>query len=126
MQFPFGLMFKPLGGIAIDRSPKEDNSRKSTVTNMVELFNSREELIIAISPEGTRSRNTQWKKGFYHTAMEAEVPILLGYLNYKTRTAGITKAIKPSGNIEKDFTEIGEFYQKISGKYPSQFSANVP
>ena len=122
MTFPFGLIFKPLGGLAIDRNPKDQESKSSTTSFMIDAFNNAEELIIAISPEGTRGYNPHWKKGFYHTAFEAGIPILLGYLDYKNRVSGISKTIIPSGDIEKDLKEINDFYSNYTGKNHEQFA----
>lgn len=122
MRFPFGMMFKPLGGLSIDRSQKDETSGASMVRSMVELFEQSEKMIIAIAPEGTRSKNPNWKKGFYHTALQANIPILLGYLDYKNKVAGISKAIIPSGDIVKDMIEINSFYAQFEGKNPIQFA----
>ncbi|MBT6029970.1 MAG: acyltransferase [Crocinitomicaceae bacterium] len=122
MRFPFSLMFKPLGGVPINRLPKTESKGLSMVSNMVDLFAHSEKLIIAISPEGTRSKNEHWKKGFYHTALQAKIPILLGYLDYENKVAGISKAIIPSGDFTKDMMEINLFYSQYQGKNPLQFA----
>lgn len=121
IKFPFNLFFKPLGAIGIDRSQSN-----SMVDVMVELFNSNEKLIITISPEGTRSPNANWKKGFYFTALQANVPILLGYLDYEKRVAGIKSMVVPSGNANKDLIEIGEFYKQFNGKIPENYEPYKP
>jgi 1-acyl-sn-glycerol-3-phosphate acyltransferase len=66
MRFPFSILGKPLGGIAIDRSPKvPGQQRKSMTEAMIDLFEQHpEELVIMITPEGTRSRNDKWKLDF--------------------------------------------------------------
>ena len=65
MRFPFNLLMKPLGGIGIDRTPRgAGNERLSFVEVMTDLFNRHQELIIVITPEGTRSKKEKWKKKF--------------------------------------------------------------
>ena len=113
--FPLGWFLKALGGIPIDRS-----KRKNMIGKMVELYNSQEHLCILITPEGTRSYAKEWKKGFYHLANGANVPIVLGYLDYAKKHAGIGPIIYPSGDYEKDLEEIQSFYRTITPKYPSQ------
>ena len=49
---------------------------------MADLFKDNENLVMLITPEGTRSLRTQWKTGFYHIAVAANVPIALGYCDY--------------------------------------------
>lgn len=126
LRFPFGLLMKPIGAIGIDRSPKvAGQERKSMVEAMTDLFNSTDELVIMVTPEGTRSKSTKWKSGFYHVAMNAKVPIGLGYLDYKTKTAGVGKMIYPSGDYIKDMKEIMDFYKDITAKYPEKYSPDL-
>ena len=125
MRFPFNLLMAPLGGIAIDRtSPSKDLPRKSFVEAMIQLFKENEELIILVTPEGTRSKRTKWKTGFYHIAVGAGVPICLGYVDYKNKKAGIAKTIYPS-DFQTDMREIMAFYQNIHPKFPDQFSIDT-
>jgi 1-acyl-sn-glycerol-3-phosphate acyltransferase len=122
MKFPFSLLMKPLGGIAIDRSPRNTGSeRRSFVEAMIELFDANKELIILITPEGSRSRRDKWKTGFYHVALGAGVPICLGYVDYQNKKAGIGKVIYPS-DFAKDMKEIMAFYSRIHPKFPENFS----
>jgi len=65
---------------------------------------------------------TQLKSGFYYIATGANVPIALGYLDYKNKKLGIGKVIEPSGNIEFDFEIIKEFYQNMVGYRPQNQS----
>lgn len=121
MRFPFNLIMRPLGGIAIDRSPRKDGNRPSLVEAMVDLFNANEELIIVITPEGTRSRQTTWKTGFFHVAQNAHVPILLGYVDYEKKTAGIGKKVMPA-TYQETMKEIMEFYRNIHPRFPEKFA----
>lgn len=125
-KFPFkGIMIK-LGGIAIDRSPKQAGEKRlSIVEAMVNLFKENKDLHIMITPEGTRSLRTEWKTGFYYTAKAAGVPIMCGYLDYKNKVAGIGKIVFPSDNMEADLKEIMSFYKTIQGKNPEKFSTDL-
>ena len=124
--FPMGLIINPLGAIAIDRSPREGSpDRVSFVDAMIDLFKTTPgDLAIAVSAEGTRSLRTQWKSGFYHVATGANVPILLGYLDYGRKAAGIGGVIHPSGDFEADMREIMAFYKTIEPKRPELFSVD--
>ncbi len=121
MRFPFNFIMKPLGAIGIDRSPRKDGNRPSFVEAMTELFHQHHELIIVITPEGTRSKRDKWKTGFFHVAQQANVPILLGYVDYATKTAGIGKVIQPV-EFNQTMEEIMEFYSNITPKFPENFS----
>ena len=116
-KFPFSPLFRALGGIPVDRG-------KAThfVDAMVELVNSKKEIIVAITPEGTRKKVEKWKTGFYFLALKANIPIVLGKINYVTKTAFIGQSFMPSGNIEKDFEIIRDFFKDAAGKNPENFS----
>ena len=110
---PFGYIFQAIGGIPVDRS-----AGTTFLKNAIELYQRRTRLILAIAPEGTRSRSRYWKSGFYTIAVKAGVPIALGYIDYSKKKIGIGCVLQPSGNLEKDFTIIQEFYRDKTGKYP--------
>ena len=112
-RFPFGLITKPLGAVAINRAPKiEGDKRKSMVDVMSELYSKYEDLVLIVTSEGTRSKVEEWKSGFYHIAKNAQVPLALGYLNYKDKIAGIRKELFiPTDNLEDDMKKIMEYYK---------------
>ena len=125
MKFPFNLLMKPLGAIAIDRTPRgPNNERPSFIDALTDLFNANDKLIILITPEGTRSRNEKWKTGFYQVAKTANVPILMGYIDYKKKVAGITNPIYVS-DYETDMKKIMAFYKTIHPKFPEKFSVDT-
>ncbi|BDD09010.1 1-acyl-sn-glycerol-3-phosphate acyltransferase [Fulvitalea axinellae] len=118
---PLGWLIKSLGAIAIDRSPKKaGEKRRSMVEAMTDLFAEREELVVMITPEGTRSYAPRWKKGFYYVALNAKVPIVLGYLDYGKKKAGVGPIIHPTGDYEKDLEEIKSFYRQVQGRHPDK------
>ena len=115
-KFPIGFFFRALGGIPVDRSKHEN-----LVDAMVELVNSENEMIVLMTPEGTRKKVDKWKSGFYHLAIKANIPIVLGKMNYEKKVAIIGQSFIPSGNIQKDFETIREFYKDATGKNPENF-----
>ena len=74
------------------------------------IFHKTKELIIVITPEGTRKYNAHWKKGVYFIAQRANVPLVLVYIDYVKKEGGIGQIMTPSGNFEEDFKIIG-FYE---------------
>jgi 1-acyl-sn-glycerol-3-phosphate acyltransferase len=110
---PWGWFMRKLGGIPVDR-----RSPQSLVMQMAEKFKSSDDLILAVPPEGTRSKVPVWKSGFYHIAAESGVPIALGYLDYARKLSGIGAFVRPSGNLHADMNQIREFYRDIRGKRP--------
>jgi 1-acyl-sn-glycerol-3-phosphate acyltransferase len=111
---PWGWFMQRLGGIAVDR-----RSPQSLVAQIAEEFARSDDLVLAVSPEGTRSKTELWKSGFYHIASQARVPIGLGYLDYERKLSGLGMFVIPSGNVREDMNKIRAFYRDIRGKYPA-------
>ncbi|MEX2511624.1 MAG: 1-acyl-sn-glycerol-3-phosphate acyltransferase [Cyclobacteriaceae bacterium] len=117
---PLGWLIKSLGGIAIDRK-RMPGKRKQTYTEaMIQMLNAQDELVIMVTPEGTRKYVPKWKSGFYHIAQGAGVPIVIGFLDYKNKLAGIGPTIQPNGQMEAQIEEMMAFGRTIKGKFPSQ------
>jgi 1-acyl-sn-glycerol-3-phosphate acyltransferase len=125
-KFPYGPFIRALGGIGIDRSPKkEGEERPSMVKAMVELFRKHKDFVMLVTPEGSRKLRTKWKTGFYQVALQANVPVALGYLDYQKKEAGVSKVVYPSGDMKKDFREIMAFYKNIAPCWPERFSVDL-
>jgi len=110
---PFGWLMRRLGGIPVDR---RTNNR--FVEQMIQVFDQRQRLILVIAPEGTRGKSQYWRTGFYHIAQGAGVPIVLGYIDYRHKVLGIGPSMLPSGDIDRDFSQIREFYASKTGRRP--------
>ena len=107
---PFKWVFKSIGGIPVNRK-----APKGFLKEIAEYFSSNDKMKLAIAPEGTRKKTDYWKPGFYHIAMTAKVPILLGFLDASTKTTGVGDILYPSGNLPEDFKKIAEFYKDKTG-----------
>jgi len=114
-RFPFGWLFKKLGGYPVDRS-----KNSNFVDAVVDIFKSRQEFSICITPEGTRSYVPKWKTGFYYIAVKAEIPIIMVGFNYQLKEVVLEPPFYPTGNVEKDMEFILTYYRKIPGKYPEK------
>lgn len=115
--WPLGPIFRKMGGIPVYRSKKT-----SLTDNMAEAARRSDSFKLCITPEGTRSLNADWKKGFYFIALKAEIPILLYALDYEKKAIVATKTIIPSGDLDKDMDEIKQYYKDFKGKYPEKFT----
>lgn len=115
--FPIKGIVKALGGIPVDRK-----SSTNVVTQVGELFKKESNLIITITPEGTRSLNKNWKRGYYYIAEHAQVPIVTGFLDYKKKIGGMGLTIMPTGDYDADFKKIVAFYEDKTAKYPEKFN----
>jgi 1-acyl-sn-glycerol-3-phosphate acyltransferase len=115
-----GKFFRAVGGIAVDRSRRSD-----AVANAVDVIDAHQDLFLIVAPEGTRSKTTRWKTGFYHMAVSANVPIVLGFLDYKNKRGGLGTLFWPTGDIDADMKKIRAFYSTIEGKHPERMSATT-
>jgi 1-acyl-sn-glycerol-3-phosphate acyltransferase len=117
---PLGWMLRGLGAIAIDRKRIPGGRQQTYTEAMINMLNSRDELVIMVTPEGTRSAVKKWKSGFYQIALGANVPIVVGYLDYKKKEAGIGPYIYPNGDMEGQIEELKAFGRTVTGKYPEK------
>ncbi|MBP3767818.1 MAG: 1-acyl-sn-glycerol-3-phosphate acyltransferase [Prevotella sp.] len=115
--WPLGPIFRKLGGIPVWRS-----KHNSMTDNLAQTALQRQTFQLCITPEGTRARTTEWKKGFYYIAMKAGIPILLYGIDYRDKLISCTKTIVPDGNIEAQMREIKEYYKDFIGKKPQNFT----
>ena len=114
-KWPVGGLMKRMGGIPVNR-----RSRNNFVDQIVESFQEHEDLMIVITPEGTRSKTTYWKTGFYFIALGARVPIAMGFVDYPHKHIGIGRSFMASGDIQADFEIIRSFYADKTGKFPNE------
>ena len=115
--WPLGPIFRKMGGIPVWRS-----KHTSMTDNLAEEAKKRDSFVLCITPEGTRSLNPDWKKGFYFIAQKAGLPILLYGIDYQKRHIQCTKTIIPSGDVEKDMREIKLYFKDFKGKKPEKFT----
>jgi 1-acyl-sn-glycerol-3-phosphate acyltransferase len=118
---PLGWIFKAIGGIPV---PRKRGSSLSQV--IVDKFKSAERMQLAVTPEGTRSRVSEWRHGFLYIARDANVPIVLGVLDAATKTMTIDKTFLPVGDIEADMKAIKQYYRATGaqGIKPHNFTTD--
>ena len=116
---PYGFIFKALGGTPVDRTKSAN-----MVEAIIDVFNSNEEFILAISPEGTRKKVDKWKTGFYHIAKGANVPIIFNTFDFGKKEYLISDPYYLTDNMEKDFLFFHNFYKDVKGKHPDQYETN--
>ena len=119
---PLGWFLKSRGGIPLDRSRNQ-----SFVSQAVSGFDRLETFAIGVAPEGTRYPTTGWKTGFYYIALQARVPIVLGYIDYAKKEGGILpEVLIPTGDIDKDFETLRRLYGPLVARRPQWKGPIVP
>ena len=112
-RWPLGYLFRWLGVIPINQSQS-----RNVVAQTIAHFDRSDNLILVLAPAGTRKQARNWKTGFYYIARGADVPVVLGFLDYRRKIGGFGPTIQLTDDFEGDMTRIRRFYKTISGKYP--------
>lgn len=115
--WPLSGLIRWFGGIPVNRGAAHD-----LVGASAEQFARREQLLIAITPDGTRHAPREWKKGFYWIAHRAGVPIICVGYDYARKEIVILDTLVPSGDYEKDYPLLLEQFRGIEPRHPGRLS----
>lgn len=112
-RFPIGWFFRYCGGVPVER-------KKSTglVEQMVKVCNESERFILTIAPEGTRHHVTEWKRGFYHIARSAGIPIVMAIVDGRHKAVRIGQVFHPTEDMEADMKAIKAVFDGVKGIKP--------
>lgn len=116
---PAGPFMRALGGIPVDR-----RNPHGLVEDMAQRFAAEPGFVLAITPKGTRSKADYWKSGFYRIAKEADVPLLLAFVDSATGTTGIGPVIHLTDDVSADMDKVRAFYGDKVGIKPE--STSIP
>jgi len=116
-RWPLDWFFRAIGGTPIKR-----DGGQNYIGQMAALFEQSGQLVLALAPEGTRSKTDHWKTGFHYIARAANVPIVMAYLDFGHKQIGIGGLFYPGEDIEADFDQIRRFYGNRIGKNPENAS----
>ncbi len=115
--WPLGPIFRRMGGIPVFRA-----KHTSMTDQLAEEAKKREHFALCITPEGTRSPNPDWKKGFYFIALKAQIPVLLYGVDYQQKLISCTESFTPTGDLEQDMHHIKHYFKDFTGKRPENFT----
>jgi 1-acyl-sn-glycerol-3-phosphate acyltransferase len=113
--WPLGGFMRALGGIPVDRS-----SRQDLVGQVVDQFDAHDDFILVVAPEGTRSRTTEWKTGFYQIALKAGVPIVAAGPDFPSKRGVFGPVIRPTGDYAEDMKPAFAFFRTLIPRYPER------
>ena len=112
-KWPFGYLFKALGGYPVDRS-KSNNM----VEAVAKLYAQHDTFYLCIAPEGTRKKVKKLKTGFYYIAKLANVPIILTKFNFGEKNVEFSEPFYPTDDVDKDFAFIDAYFKGVKGYHP--------
>lgn len=110
-----GKLGRKVGGIPVNRS-----ERTNFVDQVAAEFQKRDHMILAITPEGTRSRTEYWKTGFYHMALKANVPVVMAYIDYARKYISCGDIAEITGDMDADIAKIRAYYAPITPRHPER------
>ncbi|MBC3766421.1 lysophospholipid acyltransferase family protein [Neptunicella marina] len=113
--WPFAGLLRFLGGIAIERSRSH-----GVVTQLSEKFADSDFLMLALAPEGTRSKVTEWKSGFLKIAYQANVPVQLIYFDYAKKVVGFGPCFAVSDDWDAEMQKVQQFFAGVTAKFPEK------
>lgn len=111
--FPFGLIFRALGGAPVIRKTNENQ-----VEAIARLFNEHEVFRMTMAPEGTRKKVEEWRTGFYYIAKAANLPIIMFTLDFENKENRFSEPFYPTDDKEADFKFMRKFFEGVKGKVP--------
>ncbi|MDX1705604.1 lysophospholipid acyltransferase family protein [Pseudidiomarina sp.] len=112
-RFPINGIMRWLGGIPVDRRKPQ-----GVVEQSIEAFDQRDELILALAPEGTRRKVAEWKKGFLHIAKATGVPVIPVSFDFSKKTVNIAEPMIISGDIDDELARVKAAVSHAEGKHP--------
>ena len=114
-RWPLAGFMKQMGGIPVDR-----RGGGNVVEQMTQEFARRAEFMLTVAPEGTRSKTAKWRTGFYQIAMAAKVPLVVGMMDYGTKTGGLGPLIWPTSDFRADMQKVFDVYKSCVPKFPER------
>jgi 1-acyl-sn-glycerol-3-phosphate acyltransferase len=115
-RWPLRGLLRRLGGIPVDR-----NSPHGVVKQLVDTFAAREQMVFALTPEGTRKRVEHWRSGYWHVAHDARVPIVPVGLDYAMRIVFIGPPLTTTESLEDDERRLRAFFAGVHPKRPENY-----
>lgn len=117
--WPMGFVVRKMGGVPIDRTKGVNVIRQT-----IHLFNEREHMHLALTPEGTRKLTKNWKAGFHTIAKAANVPVYAGSFDWGTKIITIGNKFDLTDDYKADIKRMKDFYREkgVQGKFPELFT----
>jgi len=112
-----GRFLKYMGGIPVNKNNPGSGLVREAIANMEKLKGS----LIAMAPEGTRSKTEQWRTGFLRIAEAVDAKIFVAAFDFDTKRIVLDKFFQPSENMQKDLDNLKAYYTQYGAKRPENF-----
>lgn len=114
---PAGWFMRWMGGTPVDRS-----AAHGVVAETVRIIKAADRFVLALAPEGTRKRVTEWRSGFIHVARGAGIPVVLAVFDYGNRVVRMGPTLWMTDDPRADMARVQERFRGVRGARPELFS----
>ena len=114
-RWPFKPLFVWMGGTPVDR-----RLPTNIVDQAAAVVKASPDMVLGLSPEGTRSKVDHWKTGFYRIAVGGGAPIFLAGIDYPSRTVTILETFWPTGDVDKDIATLQDQARPFRARHPEK------
>jgi 1-acyl-sn-glycerol-3-phosphate acyltransferase len=115
-RWPASAILRWLGGIPVDRA-----SPHNVVQQTIDYFHARPQMVLALSPEGTRRKLPAWRTGFWYVAKGAGVPIVPVAFDFPAKTIRIFAPLAPGEDIDADIARLSAHYDARMARHPALY-----
>lgn len=110
-----GLLIR-LGGIAVNRG-----NTKGVAEQIGQRLRDADEMMIAITPEGTRGKVAELKTGFSRIARAGDCQVLPVTLDFAHREIRLHQPFEPGDVPEEDATRVRDVFATATPRHPNNF-----
>jgi 1-acyl-sn-glycerol-3-phosphate acyltransferase len=108
-----GRLMRLWGGRPVDR-----HQPTGAVQQLATLMRGEPWFWLALSPEGTRRHQSYLRSGFYHLALEVNVPVGLAYIDFARKRVGVRDFVTMTGDEARDLATLNAYYADKRGRFP--------
>jgi 1-acyl-sn-glycerol-3-phosphate acyltransferase len=115
--WPLGVLLRALGGVPVNRAAAAEFAAET-----VRIFSERRQLVVVITPEGTRSRVERWKSGFHRIARAAGVPVVLVSFDYSRKVVRLGPSFTATDDYARDLAAIQSQLTSAMARHPARYN----
>jgi 1-acyl-sn-glycerol-3-phosphate acyltransferase len=109
-RWPLGGFMRWVGGIPVNRT-----ERSNQVERTAQFLRDHPDILLCVTPEGTRRKVERWKSGFYYISYLSGAPMLLTAIDADARYVRMPGTFVPTGDAEREIPAIQQLYRGYTG-----------
>lgn len=113
---PFDWILRKFGGVPVNRQ-----NPGTLFRDVLNGFENNHAFVLGLSPEGTRSKVSQWKPGFHRIAKSAGVPIVPAAIDFHLKVVHFGPPFIPTDNFNRDVEQFKAHFSSFTPKHPELY-----